>query len=171
MPSRAVVSAVVGALFSTASATTIHVDVTNCPGPGDGSEVNPYCSIQAAIDNATDGDEVVVAAGTYLEPIDFLADDITVRSADGPEVTTIDGQGSAVVVRHGGNLGPGAILEGFTLTGGGFNGPPLAQAAAISVRSGLLTAAAQASSTLRTARSGTMLPGAAAPFMRALPAW
>ncbi len=32
---------------STARADTIFVDV-NCPGPGDGSEADPYCSIQTA---------------------------------------------------------------------------------------------------------------------------
>ena len=43
------IMAVVG-LFSPAQADTIFVDV-NCPG-GDGSELDPYCSIQTAIDNA-----------------------------------------------------------------------------------------------------------------------
>ena len=56
---------------STAQAATIHVDVVNCPGPGDGSVGDPYCSIQTAIDNAVDTDEIVVAEGTYLEAIDF----------------------------------------------------------------------------------------------------
>ncbi len=37
---------------------TIFVDAANCPGPGDGSPVDPYCSIQTAIDNAVDTDEV-----------------------------------------------------------------------------------------------------------------
>ncbi len=58
--------AAVGALLavSTAQAATIHVDVANCPGPGNGSEAEPYCSIQTAIDNAVDTDEIVVAPGT-----------------------------------------------------------------------------------------------------------
>ena len=37
----------------------IHVDADNCPEPGDGSELDPYCSIQTAIDNAVDTDEIV----------------------------------------------------------------------------------------------------------------
>ena len=41
---------------STAQAGTIFVDA-NCPG-GDGSIGDPYCSIQTAIDNAVDTDEV-----------------------------------------------------------------------------------------------------------------
>ncbi len=38
-------------LFSTAQSATIQVDAANCPGPGDGSELDPYCSIQTAIDS------------------------------------------------------------------------------------------------------------------------
>ena len=50
---------------STAQADTIYVDDDNCPGPGSGSEADPYCSIQTAIDAAVDTDEIVVAPGTY----------------------------------------------------------------------------------------------------------
>ncbi len=65
---------------STASrATVIFVDVANCPGPGDGSELDPYCSIQTAIDNAVDTDEIVVAPGTYFETINFIGKSITLR--------------------------------------------------------------------------------------------
>ena len=55
-------------LFSTAHADMIFVDAGNCPGPGSGSVRDPYCSIQTAIDNAVDTDEIVVAPGTYVEP-------------------------------------------------------------------------------------------------------
>ncbi len=80
-------------VVSTAQADTIYVDV-NCPGPGNGTIGDPYCSIQIAIDNAVDTDEIVVAPGTYLEGIDFLGMAVTLRSADGADVTIIDGGGS-----------------------------------------------------------------------------
>ena len=48
---------------SSAQAATTHVDDDNCPGPGSGTVGDPYCSIQTAIDNAVDTDEIVVAAG------------------------------------------------------------------------------------------------------------
>ena len=78
---------------STAQAATIHVDAANCPGPGDGSVGDPYCSIQTAIDNAVDTDEIVVAPGTYFETINFLGKAITLSSSGGAAVTTIDGTG------------------------------------------------------------------------------
>ncbi len=71
---------------STAQADTIFVDA-DCPG-GDGSELDPYCSIQTAIDNAVDGDEIVVAPGTYIETIKFLGKAIWLGSSDGADVTT-----------------------------------------------------------------------------------
>ncbi len=74
---------------SSAQADTIHVDDDNCPGPGSGTERDPYCSIQIAIDNAVDTDEIVVAPGKYFETINFFGKAIWLRSSDGAEVTTI----------------------------------------------------------------------------------
>ena len=97
----------------------IHVDAGNCPGPGDGSELDPYCSIQTAIDNTVDTDQIVVAPGTYFETIDFLGKAITLSSSGGPAVTSIDGTGlvGSVVTCVGGK-GPSTVLRGFTITGG-----------------------------------------------------
>ncbi len=82
-----------------------------------------YPTIQAAIDAALDGDEVVVAPGTYFERITFLGKAITVRSSEGAAETTIDGEGGSVVRCTSGE-GPDSVLEGFTVTGGSgtFNG-------------------------------------------------
>ncbi len=78
-----------------------------------------YPTIQAAINAAGTGDEIIVAAGTYNEKINFLGKAITLRSADGPEVTTIDGTGlDDSVVKCVSGEGPDALFRGFTVTGG-----------------------------------------------------
>lgn len=76
-------------------------------------------TIQAAIDAANPGDEIIVAPGTYNEVINFLGKAITLRSSDGPDVTTIDSTGlNDSVVKCISGEGPDTVLEGFTITGG-----------------------------------------------------
>ena len=108
----------VAAFSCSVRADVLFVDAGNCPGPGDGSELDPYCSIQTAIDDAVDTDEIVVAPGTYFETINFLGKAIWLHSSDGAEVTTIDGTGSFHVVQCVNGEGSDTVLSGFVITGG-----------------------------------------------------
>jgi hypothetical protein len=76
----------------------------------------PCTSIQAAINAALPGDTVLVHDGTYVENINFLGKAITVRSANGPASTIIDGSSSGIVVTFTTGEGSGSVLEGFTIT-------------------------------------------------------
>ena len=83
-----------------------------------------FPTIQGAIDQATDGDVILVDPGTYVETIDFLGKAITVRGTDCHANTVIDGGGNtffAVVTCDTGE-GPETVLQGFTITGGAFGG-------------------------------------------------
>ena len=79
-----------------------------------------YPTIQSAINAASDRDVIIVAPGNYVERINYNGKDVSVVSAKGPDVTTIEGpaigQGSLVTFRNGES--GAAVLDGFTLTGG-----------------------------------------------------
>lgn len=77
-----------------------------------------YATIQAAINAAVDGDTVLVQPGTYVQKINFMGKAITVRSAAGAAVTTIDGNFTGTVVRFMNGEGPNSILDGFTIKNG-----------------------------------------------------
>ena len=75
-------------------------------------------TIQGAISdpNTVLGDEILVSPGTYLENIDFLGKSITVESAQGPDVTIIEGIDINAVVQFINDEGLGSVLTGFTIT-------------------------------------------------------
>lgn len=84
--------------------------------------------IQQAISIANDGDVIIVSDGTWNEAIDFSGKNIEIRSENGPQSTHIVGTlDSAVVAIRSGETNL-ALLEGFTVRGGGgveINGPRL----------------------------------------------
>jgi len=94
------------------------------PAAADTHYVSAGQSIQAAIDDANDGDEIEVTPGTYNEAIDFKGKAVRLYSSDGREVTTIDANGlNSSVVKCESGEDANTVLEGFTITGGNANGP------------------------------------------------
>jgi hypothetical protein len=84
-----------------------------------------YNSIQRAIDNAGEGEEIVVAPGIYqyFENIDFKGKALTLRSTDPNDpvvvaATVINGTGHGPVVTFSGEEDANSMLAGFTITGG-----------------------------------------------------
>jgi len=111
----AIATALVVLSATSAAQGTLMVDA----GGGGGS----YTTIQSAIDASVSGDTILVAPGSYLEQIDFLGKDVAVLAsgAGGAAAHVIDGQGlpgSGPVVTFVSGEGPGAVLDGFTITGG-----------------------------------------------------
>jgi parallel beta-helix repeat protein len=95
-----------GAVVAAAGAAEWHV-------PGD------FATIQAALDAAADGDEIIVHPGTYPEAIDFLGKAMYLHSSDGAAATIIDATGlDTSVVTCASGEGPDTVLGGFTVTGG-----------------------------------------------------
>lgn len=80
-----------------------------------------FSTIQSAINAACDGSEVVVAPGAYAEHLSFGGKSITLRSSHGPEVTTIDGQGTGpVILLMGDEIH--AVVDGFAIAHGSGSG-------------------------------------------------
>ncbi|MBT8486771.1 MAG: hypothetical protein KJO43_14415, partial [Phycisphaerae bacterium] len=77
-------------LIAVVAAATVTTGVT----AADIHVPDDFPTIQAAIDAAVDGDQVLVSPGTYLEQIDLLGKAIRVEGVDGAAVTTIDAEGN-----------------------------------------------------------------------------
>lgn len=81
-----------------------------------------FGNIQDAINDANNGDTVIVADGTYTgagnRDISFLGKSITVQSLNGPNNCSINGQGNYRLFYFNGNEEPNSVLDGFTITNG-----------------------------------------------------
>ncbi len=99
---------VIGALSSSAFATTWTVD-------DDGKA--DFDNIQAAVDAASDGDEIIVMPGTYTstadEVVNMLGKEIWLHSSKGAEVTIIDGEQTRRGILCNSSETSNTIIEGF----------------------------------------------------------
>jgi parallel beta-helix repeat protein len=100
-------------VVSATEAATLHV-------PSD------YDTIQAAIDDASDGDEIVVADGIYIgdgnKNLDFRGKAITVRSENGPDNCIIDCENSGRGFYFHSGEDSASLVRGFTIRNGNVSG-------------------------------------------------
>jgi hypothetical protein len=90
-----------------------------------------YSTIQAAVDSASAGDEIVLEDGVFTGPgnrdIGFAGKDLVVRSRNGAAACTIDSQGTVTenhrAFRLDGGETAASRIEGITITGGFVEGP------------------------------------------------
>jgi len=114
---KATIVSIILIVAASTTARTITVD--------DDNPAN-FTTIQAAIDDANDGDTVEVQPGTYTgsgnRDIDFKGKAITLRSANGPENCIIDCNGTSDDPHRGfyfhTNEDANSILAGFTIQNG-----------------------------------------------------
>ena len=112
-----IVFVLLGVAAVCSTAVTVHVDVA---GGGD------FATIQEGLDAASEGDTVLVAAGSYVGPLNRDLDpgekNLVIMSAAGASLTIINcehmGRGFYV---HGGQDGR-TIIAGFTVAGGSISG-------------------------------------------------
>jgi hypothetical protein len=88
-----------------------------------------FDNIQAAVDAASNGDEIIVMPGTYYSnntgtsiPVVSMGNGIWLHSAEGPEKTIIDGQLNRRCFVCLNNLAD-TIIDGFTITRGAADQP------------------------------------------------
>ena len=85
-----------------------YISTTGSDSTGNGSEHNPFATIQIAIDSSENGDDILVAAGIYEFVAITVDKDIRVVSADGPDETILNG---TVYISNSSM----AAFEGFTV--------------------------------------------------------
>ncbi|MGA1870255.1 MAG: right-handed parallel beta-helix repeat-containing protein [bacterium] len=96
----------------------IYVDINSGSDTEDGSEENPFKTIQGAIESARDGMIINVASGIYDENSILIDKAITIKSIAGPASTILNGSGDGSVVIFNSGVQRETILEGFTITSG-----------------------------------------------------
>jgi hypothetical protein len=103
-----------------------YVSTAGSDTTGDGSEQNPFRTIQHAIDISISGDTVLATEGTYVENIIFNGKNIilgslflTTRDTSYIPTTVIDGNGNTAVIFSYGES-ENADITGFTIKNGRF---------------------------------------------------
>ncbi len=100
-------------------------DLPVCPSyrPAPRRVPSQYSTIQSAINDAFDGDTILVAPGTYVETINFIRKQLILLSENGPYETFLVASDNTLPVISLNSLEPvGSVIEGFDISGGGLSG-------------------------------------------------
>lgn len=105
------------AVFLLSFASPAFAQSTWIVDPGGGGH---FTTLQGCLDapSVLDGDTCLASAGTYVENVRFNGKEVTLKSADGPETTVIDGGQAGTTVTFDSDEGSDAVLDGFTVRGG-----------------------------------------------------
>ena len=114
------------------AATTLYVDASTGLDSGTcGAQVSPCQTIQQAVDNASSGDTIVVAAGTYAERVQ-IDEPLTLEGAQagnpGSAARAPESPTTESVVSGGmdvGSSGDGVTIDGFAFDWAGNRHLPL----------------------------------------------
>jgi len=110
--------------FDPACGDVWHVATDGDDITGDGNEINPFATIQHAINLSGSGDSIKVHEGTFSGVgnwgLDYLGKNIIVKSVGGPEQTIIDmlNTPSVNAVTFENEEDTTAVFEGFTIING-----------------------------------------------------
>ncbi|MFT4593586.1 MAG: hypothetical protein ACI9JK_001298 [Phycisphaerales bacterium] len=77
-----------------------------------------FNNIQAAVDAASDGDEIMVMPGKYIENISLVNKSIRVYSSYGPDMTIIDGNNNGTSFAITGRIGDVINIDGLSIING-----------------------------------------------------
>jgi hypothetical protein len=95
----------------------LYVSIAGSDSSGNGSMLQPFATIQKAIDKATEGQSILVQSGTYAgagnRELDFKGKTIRLMSASGPEKTLVD-CGRKIIARLVNGEGTDTLIKGFT---------------------------------------------------------
>lgn len=96
--------------------TIWYVDGSACDGTGNGSDTDPFCRIQQAVDAAASGDVVIVRPGFYPEAVQLPSRSLAIVGEGGAEFTEVRAFGLPCF-----DLPVGGVLhlEGLSLSGSG----------------------------------------------------
>ena len=99
-----------------------HVSTTGSDSMGDGSEENPFGSIQIGLDSSNEGDTVLVESGTYIENIIWPEKNGIQLIGSGEENCVIDGDSTGRVITIydslNVNIDTTTHITGFTIQNG-----------------------------------------------------